>query len=151
MGLVATNTAIAYINFARWVANCPRDCGNAWELKPGENMVQCGECGNICPVQWPPFADDLWEALQERPLPRTRNWFPAGHPLAIASQSTHGETADELRRETRMHTGEETSPFWSENHDNGEPKQRDCQDCVDDKPHAAHWAGLKEQDKGMPA
>lgn len=148
MGLIATNTAVAYVNFGRWVADCPTSCGSAWELQPGEMIVQCSECRNIAPVQWPPWADEIWAALMERPLPRTRNWFPKDHPLAIASGSTHGETPDELLRQTREYMGEQISPFWSETFDNGDPKQRDCDDCVKDIPHETHWSGLKKQDLG---
>lgn len=150
MALILTNTALAYINFNRWVADCPTGCGSAFGLQPHEQIVQCTECGNICPVQWPPDADELWEALMERPLPRTRNWFPKDHPLAVASGSTHGETAEGLRKEAREYMAEEISPFWSETFDgDGDPKQRDCPDCVADTPHTTHWASIRQQDRGI--
>lgn len=149
MGLIAMNMAFAYINFGRWVADCPTTCGGAWKLAPGQTTTHCTNCGNIAPVYWPHNADELWEVLLERPLPRTRNWYPGGHPLALASGSPHGQTPEELRQETIEHIMEEISPFWSENHDNGDPKRRDCPDCVADRPHMAHWQAVKDQDRGM--
>lgn len=144
------NTAVSYINFGRWVADCPAGCGNAFALQKGETLVHCTSCKNIAPVRWPSHADELWEVLLQRPLERTRNWFPKNHPLAVMSGSTHGETPEELRQETIEHTLEDITPFWSENYDNGnEPKKRDCADCVEDKPHKNHWAGVKAQDRGL--
>lgn len=150
MGLILENAAMAYVNMGRWVADCPAMCGGAVELEPKQTALPCGTCGALSVVVWPPDADGIWMALSVRPLPRTRNWFPKDHDLAVRSGTPHGQTVDDLRRETREYMGEETSPFWSETVDNGnEPKKRDCPDCVADIPHAEHWQGLKAQDRGI--
>lgn len=144
------NQAVAYVNFGRWVAECPTGCGSACALEDNQPFVHCQECTNFCPVLWPDNAQEIWDELVKRPLPRTRNWFPLNHELAIRSGSPHGQTANELRVETLEHTAEEISPFWSETFDNGgEPKQRDCPECVANVPHAKHWAIVEEQDRGL--
>ena len=120
MTLILRNEARAYMNHGRWVADCPRTCGYAWDLKDNEFLVHCGECGNVCPVDWPDNAQEIWDELQKRPLPRTRNWFPESHELAIRSGSPHGQTVHELRIETMEHAAESTSPFWSSGFDGGE-------------------------------
>lgn len=120
MAIQATNTAWAYVNHGRWVAECPVDCGGAVSLEPNQPLMHCTECKNIAPVQWPSEAQEIWDALSERPIPRTRNWFPKGHTLALRAHCPSGETAAELQFETKAHAEEGTSQFWSTNYDKGE-------------------------------
>lgn len=105
MTALVTNKARAYVNFGRWIAECPYDCGSARKLDPGETMFQCTECFTISSVDWPDNAQDIWDALSERPIPRTRNWFPSGHDLAVRSGCEHGQTVAQLRAEAAEHLG----------------------------------------------
>lgn len=101
--LITPPVAQAYVNHGRWIAECPFECGSARQLQPHERLFQCSECKSILPIIWPPDADGIWEALNERRLPRTRNWFPEGHPLAERIGAPTNQTADELRKEQREH------------------------------------------------
>jgi hypothetical protein len=96
-----TNRARAYVNWGRWVADCPTGCGGALQLNPGMATFACVECKAISEIEWPPHADDIMSALEERPAPKNRNWFPSGHSLALRSNSPHGQTVKELYDETR--------------------------------------------------
>lgn len=101
--LVRPMQALAYVNHSRWVADCPNpQCTNADELTPGQFMFTCVVCHLLVPVQWPPpqTAHEIWLVLAERKDPENRNWFPQGHPLAIASGRPHGLTPRELADET---------------------------------------------------
>jgi hypothetical protein len=98
--LITPAQARAYVNHGRWIADCPRDCGFASELQPKQSGYVCSECKWIGEVEWPDDADGIWEALQERAVPRTRNWFPSSHPLALKSNSPHGQSVKELMQET---------------------------------------------------
>ncbi len=95
-----TNKARAYVNFGRWIADCPMDCGSALQLAARQPVYQCVECGFATDVEWPDNADEIWESLADRPAKRNRNWFPSGHSLALRSFSPHGQTPAELRQET---------------------------------------------------
>lgn len=101
--LITPAKARAYVNFGRWVADCPIECGCALELRPGQLTFACVECKTITLLEWPDDPDGIWEALLERPAPKTRNWFPEGHELALRSGSPHGQTVQELRDETHDH------------------------------------------------
>ncbi len=103
--LILPAKALAYVNFGRWVADCPQNCGSALELRPGMTMFPCPECKVVSEVEWPADADGIWEALGERPAPRNRNWFPRGHELAIRAGVPHGQTVKQLREETAEHIG----------------------------------------------
>lgn len=103
MSLVTTS-AMAYVNFGRWIADCPLDCGNAAALEASQTTFYCnppGGCGHIATVVWPKNAVEIWEALNERPMPKTRNWFPKDHSLALRSGCPHGQSAKELRDEAK--------------------------------------------------
>lgn len=106
MNIITTN-ARAYVNFGRWIADCPLDCGNAMALQPRQTTFCCqtsGGCGHIASVEWPEDADGIWEALEERRAPKNRNWFPKSHPLALKAGCPNGQTAQELRDETSENT-----------------------------------------------
>lgn len=103
---------VAFVNWGRWVAECPRGCGNALELVPGQISAICasrtgliiaGTCGYIGPVQWPGNASELTATLAKRPMDRHRNWFPADHPLAVRGNMPHGQSVSELDMETEEH------------------------------------------------
>lgn len=106
MLLIPDDKARAYVNFGRWVADCPTRCGSAIALTPRQTIYHCIECHSVSEVDWPPNADEIMAALEKRPAPRTRNWFPAAHELALRANSPHGQTVEELNDETFDHLGE---------------------------------------------
>lgn len=95
-----TNKARAYVNFGRWIADCPMNCGSAMQLSSGQGMFHCSECTFMTEVEWPSNPDEIWQALLERPAKKNRNWFPSNHELAVRSNNPHGQTPQELRDET---------------------------------------------------
>lgn len=95
-----TNKARAYVNFGRWIADCPMDCGSALALQGGQGMFHCPECNYMAEVEWPNNADAIWQQLMHRPAKRNRNWFPSNHQLALRSGSPHGQSPAELAEET---------------------------------------------------
>lgn len=105
MTLIKSQMARAYVNYGRWVADCPTGCGSALALinEDGDLMhvYACIECHALSTVDWPANAEEIWEALQERPYPRVRNWFPASHELALRTGLPHGQTPNDLREEAR--------------------------------------------------
>lgn len=104
--LIVPGNARAYINFGRWVADCPLDCGNALALQSNQPSFFCappGGCGHMGGVDWPDNAQEIWDALADR-APKNRNWFPASHTLALKSGCPHGQTPQELRDETQEFT-----------------------------------------------
>lgn len=105
MSTLITNQARAYVNHGRWIADCPIDCGGALALSPRQASFACPECHTISQVEWPKDVDDIWEALLQRVAPRFRNWFPAGHPLALRANCPHGQTVAQLRDETAENQG----------------------------------------------
>lgn len=98
-----TNQARAYVNFGRWIADCPMDCGSAMQLVKLQGGYHCTECGHLTSVEWPNNPDEIWTALEARPAKRNRNWFPSGHNLALRSGSPHGQSVEELQDETQEH------------------------------------------------
>lgn len=103
--MLITTRARAYVNFGRWVADCPTGCGCALELTRGLGVFACPECKALNPVEWPRDPDAIWEALLERPAPKNRNWFPENHELALRGGSPHGQTPQQLRDETQENLG----------------------------------------------
>lgn len=101
--------AVAYMNWGRWISDCPReDCSYAFELQPGQERYVCrtrqGEgCGAEAPIEWPPDAAEIEAELQRRPVTSTRNWYPPGHPLAVATGNPDGQTVEDLRAEADEH------------------------------------------------
>lgn len=102
---IVTNRARAYVNFGRWITDCPMDCGSAMRLEPKQTVFHCVECKHVANIEWPADADELWAALEERNAPRNRNWFPSGHPLALRANLPHGQSAQELKDETKERSG----------------------------------------------
>jgi hypothetical protein len=103
MATLVTSKARAYVNFGRWIADCPTSCGSAIQLQPGQAVFQCVECYFMTSVEWPNDPDGIWEALGKRPANKHRNWFPSGHELALRSNSPHGQTVKDLEEETLAH------------------------------------------------
>lgn len=100
--------ARAYINKGRWVADCPQPyCNSALALDLGQTQFACRDplCRVLSEVEWPANADELFSALRERPNPDDRDWAPAGHRQAFATGFPEGQTAAELRDETRYLEG----------------------------------------------
>jgi hypothetical protein len=106
MAHLITTQARAYINFGRWVAECPLECGNALALQPNQVQFFCappGGCGHAGSIEWPDDAQGLWDALEGR-APKNKNWFPPSHNLAIRANCPHGQTPEQLRDETEEMT-----------------------------------------------
>lgn len=102
MATLITGNAQAYVNFGRWICECPLGCGNALALDPGTPTYFCappGGCGHIATINWPSNSADIWDALEERSAPKNRNWFPDGHPLALKAGCPTGQSPKELRDE----------------------------------------------------
>jgi hypothetical protein len=92
---------LAYFNWGRWVADCPRPCGSAMELTPGQEEIACRTCQCAALVEWPDNAPQISTVLAERPQEQHRNWYPKNHPLAIRGSIPHGQTVKQLQAETR--------------------------------------------------
>jgi hypothetical protein len=111
MAQLITARARARVNHGRWIADCPRSyCANAVRLEPGQAVYHCGGeggCHMVADVEWPTDADSIWEALLERPVPATRNWYPPGHAEAARTGLPHGQSPADLRDETHAHMTEE--------------------------------------------
>jgi hypothetical protein len=105
--MLLTTTARAYVNFGRWVADCPRDgCSSALALAPGQATYHCGGefgCQIVTEIDWPANADDIWQVLTQRPAPATRNWAPPGHRQAYATGHPTGQTVADLIAESNEH------------------------------------------------
>lgn len=94
----------AYVNHGRWVGECTEpDCANAEQLERGQALYHCSNCLVVAEVEWPDEAAAIWTVLQRRRVPQTRNWFPEGHPLALASGCPHGQSVADLQAENREH------------------------------------------------
>lgn len=79
------------------------------KLAMGQQMFHCGTddgCQLVVPIEWPANAQEIWDELQRRPVPGTRNWAPAGHPQAVATGHPDGQSVDELRAEADRHLSE---------------------------------------------
>lgn len=107
--------ARAYIYHGDLVADCPRGCGNTEHLvqpqRPGGPRVlrsasfRCSYCELVADIEWPApdFLAAAMDVLMKRPIPHTRNWYPAGHEGAVRFGVEHGQTVDDLREENVAH------------------------------------------------
>jgi hypothetical protein len=98
------SAALAYMNWGRWVADCPADgCASAVAVAAGQTGIVCSN-NHISPLTWPTPATvvAIGVALDKRPDPRNRNWFPAGHPFATAAGYPMDQTPAELDAETEQ-------------------------------------------------
>lgn len=114
----ATTFARAYVYHGEWVADCPRDgCTNVEYVTgkhprhrgragtrgvPYEAYV-CTYCGYQAPIEWPLDGEEILRVLERRPVPLNRNWYPAGHRVAVKAGLPHGQTVAELVAENLAH------------------------------------------------
>ncbi len=109
-----TVRARAYVYGGDWVADCPRQgCGNAeflynrtrtgapWTTQ--KPAYHCSYCRQVAPIDWPSDLAGIMSALGERPVPHTRNWYPADHEVAVRAGIPHGQSVRDLRDESREH------------------------------------------------
>lgn len=94
-----------YVNWGRLIAECGYPgCGDAREVEPGQTTVTCcvgpGCPGHTSELVWADSIPAVLAALDERLSDKRKNWFPAGHPLALAGGFPQNQTVDELRAET---------------------------------------------------
>jgi hypothetical protein len=108
--MTSASRARAYVYHGEWVADCPRGCGNVEFLylptRPGGPKVaqkpvfDCSYCNlRDVPVEWPDDMPGIMTVLARRPVPHTRNWYPAGHETAVRFNVPHGQSVDDLRAE----------------------------------------------------
>lgn len=114
--------ARAYVYRGEWVADCVRpDCADTEflfalrrpHLPVGPDnprdvprlLFRCSECNASAEISWPSqrFATAAMAVLHQRPVPGTRNWYPADHPVAVAFHVPHGQSIADLRAENEAH------------------------------------------------
>lgn len=112
--------ALAFVLYGDWVAECPMpDCHNVEPLFDRVNprvptsprlvprpVFVCSYCHLEIGIGWPEPAliAGVMEVLNKRPVPHTRNWFPADLPYALHQRiREHGQTVDDLRAENAEH------------------------------------------------
>jgi hypothetical protein len=105
-------TSLAYLNYGRWVADCPVDgCSDARALHPEDRYgnpspqpVPDTVCaaGHPYHIETPPaqHRDRLEQAVSERPLIQDRGWYPKGHGWAELNGYPTGQSVDDLRAES---------------------------------------------------
>lgn len=111
----------AYVYAGEWVGDCTRPpdpmthkgCANTEFLfrpsmlgGPRDQMLPffiCSYCGHQAAIEWPRHRDEIFKVLSVRPLPHTRNWYPADHPVAVSSRTPHGQSVRELIAESLEH------------------------------------------------
>lgn len=74
----------AYVNFGRWVADCPSpDCTSAKEVQPGQAVYQCAAptfgCGRTAPLAWPEDPAGDMAALADLPAQHQSQPYPPTH------------------------------------------------------------------------
>ena len=101
--------ALAYVNWGRWLAECPvPNCHDARLLMPEDLSITCAN-GHMSPVQWPGGAPgskvvgQITAALADRPEMSTRAWFPAGQPFGQALGAPADQSPEDLIAETDAH------------------------------------------------
>lgn len=106
--------ARAYVYSGEWVADCPRPgCANAEFLyrpsrRGGPRDVEvafylCSHCGMQAEISWPDNRHAILAVLARRPVPGTRNWYPADHPVAVNFGLPHGQSVRDLEVESAEH------------------------------------------------
>lgn len=96
--------AQVFLSWGKWVADCPRGCGNAEHFGPDPesghvggltgSTYTCGSaghgCGLVCPADWPSNVADIEAMVAGRPVSK-RNWRPGEdlHEL-LAENIEHG-------------------------------------------------------------
>ncbi|MFH8805244.1 hypothetical protein ACH4F6_37840 [Streptomyces sp. NPDC017936] len=111
---VETVVARAYVYSGEWVADCPAPhCANVEHVcRPSRargprdipvDVYVCSHCGTQAPVAWPDDRFGILAVLSRRPVPGTRNWYPADHPVALRFGIPHGQSVRELEDENEEH------------------------------------------------
>jgi len=106
--LLASTRARAWLYAGQWVADCPTpSCSNVEPLfdLAGRRLASfgCSYCGRQAEIEWAHDEADIMAVLERRPVPHTRNWFPAGHDLAVRARLPHGQTVADLITENVEH------------------------------------------------
>lgn len=103
-GFAPPPAVVAYVNYGKWVADCP-DCRGAELVDPEEPIFFCLGCFNreaenrFRRVIFPPakFRNEIENALLDRPALENRNWYPS-------------ESVAELIAENVLYLGGATAP-----------------------------------------
>ena len=105
--------ARAYVYAGEWVADCPTgDNGTEFLFRPATpngprvkrvDFFMCSYCGYQAFIDWPVRMMEISQVLGQRPLPGTRNWYPADHPVAVKCNIPHGQTVRDLIDENEQH------------------------------------------------
>lgn len=90
-----TPEAVAFIDWGRWVADCPHPgCTNAKLITPGQDMYVCdappdnkGACLRSAPIVWPDAPGAILAGLSGRPESQ-QSWRPepAGEEMDNAAE-----------------------------------------------------------------
>jgi hypothetical protein len=96
-------TALAYLNWGRWVADCPepgcQDARAVYHPVTGQRQAE-DVCANGHPfaidMPPPPAEAQLVAAVAERANDADRSWYPTGHPRATLAGLPTGQTVREL-------------------------------------------------------
>lgn len=96
-------TALAYLNWGRWVADCPepgcQDARAVYNPQTGQRQAQdlCVQ-GHPFLIEMPPPAleGQLVAAVADRANDADRSWYPKGHPRATLAGLPTGQTVKDL-------------------------------------------------------
>lgn len=110
--------AIAFVLYGDWVAECPMPyCENVEPLFDRVNprvltsprlvprpVFVCSNCALRIDIEWPEpqMIQSVMDVLNRRPVPQTRNWFPAELPYAVrlgVKKRDIGQSIDDLLAE----------------------------------------------------
>lgn len=116
-----TPRVFAWVYAGDWVGSCPRPgCGNVEFLYQASQLngprdsrkpfFHCSYCGLQAHIVWPRREHQILQVLMVRPIPGTRNWYPADHPDAINFRLPHGQTVKDLLDENEEH-GVDNAPL----------------------------------------
>jgi hypothetical protein len=102
-------TALAYLNWGRFVADCPEPgCNDAravYHPVTGQRQTEdvCAK-GHPFAIEMPPPAVEaqLVAAVSERGLEADRSWYPKGHPRAMLAGLPTGQSVKELVEEGKQ-------------------------------------------------
>lgn len=101
-------TAPAYLNWGRWVVDCPQpgchDARAVYHPTTGQRQTEdvCYH-GHPFVIVMPAPADEaqLLAAVADRPHEGDQSWYPRGHPRATLAGLPTGQTVTELADESR--------------------------------------------------
>lgn len=95
------DTALAYLNWGRWVADCPAPgCTDAREVYQNGVRLDSDTCarGHHFQIEMPPerMEAQIVTALADRVEDADKGWYPKGHERAILTGQPTGQTIAEL-------------------------------------------------------